>query len=172
MNLTSISDRVTGKAQYHTRVATAIMRDYPLFGVGGWGYRHYSMAYLAREKAENTAQTVGGANVHNDYLQFLAERGAVGFLLILYGFYLLSKPMLQTWNQLIRVENARARSGMGASSLAVFSVSGPVFWIFLGSIAVLIHAFGDCPLRAASVLSFLYVAQVLSMGFLPHLKED
>lgn len=171
VNLFSISDRVTGKAQYHTRVATSLMRDYPLFGVGGWGYRHFSMAYLKRENAETSVQMVGGANVHNDYLQFLAEQGAVGFLLMAFCFYWLVRPTFQTWGRLIRVENARARSGMGTSSLAVFSVCGPVFWIFLGSMAVLIHAFGDCPLRSAAVLSLLCVVQVLATGFLPHLKE-
>lgn len=47
LNLFSLSDRVSGKGQYHTSIASAIMRDYPLFGVGGWGYCHFSPVYLA-----------------------------------------------------------------------------------------------------------------------------
>ena len=172
LNAFSVSDRVTGKAQYHTRIATAIMRDHPIFGVGGWGYRHFCLDYLMREKGEKSLQTVGGANVHNDYLQFLAEHGAVGFILMALCLYLLAKPMLGDWHRLIQAETARARSGMGGSSLAVFSVASPVLWTFLGTIAVLIHAFGDCPLRAASVLALLYVSQAIALGFLPRQVED
>ena len=172
LNVFSVSDRVTGKAQYHTRIATAIMRDHPLFGVGGWGYRHFCLDYLMREKGEKSLQTVGGANVHNDYLQFLAEHGAVGFILMVLCLYLLANPMLGDWHRLVQSETARARSGMGGSSLAVFSVASPVLWTFLGTIAVLIHAFGDCPLRAASVLSLLYVSQAIVLGFLPRQVED
>lgn len=168
LNVFSVSDRVTGKGQYHTRAATDIMRTYPLFGVGGWGYRHFSRDYLRRLDDEGSLQKVGGANVHNDYLQFLVEHGAVGFILMAMCLSLLAKPGLMTWHHLVKLENARARSGMGASSLAIYSVEAPVLWIFLGSIAVLIHAFGDCPLRAASVLSLLYAVQAVSSGFLPH----
>lgn len=172
LNAFSVSDRVTGKAQYHTRIATAIMRDHPLFGVGGWGYRHFCLDYLMREKGEKSLQTLGGANVHNDYLQFLAEHGAVGFILMVLCLYLLANPMLGDWHRLAQSETARARSGMGGSSLAVFSVASPVLWTFLGTIAVLIHAFGDCPLRAASVLSLLYVSQAIVLGFLPRQVAD
>lgn len=172
LNAFTVSDRVTGKGQYHTRIATAIMREHPLFGVGGWGYRHFCVDQLRKEKGERLLQTVGGANVHNDYLQFLVEHGIVGFVLMVFCLYLLAKPVLDVWNRLIQIANVRARSGVGVASLAVFSVVPPVFWIFLGTVAVLLHAFGDCPLRAASVLSLVYVSQSVSMGFLPRLEDE
>ena len=37
---------------------------------------------------------------------------------------------------------------------------------------ILSEAFGDCPLRAASVLSLLYVSQAIVLGFLPRQVED
>ena len=166
LNAFSVSDRVTGKGGYHTRVATAVMRDYPLFGVGGWGYRHFSMGYLAREGSEKFLQVSGGANVHNDYLQFLAEHGVVGFGLMVLCLGLLLKPVYQVWSRLSKLAYGRARSNMAGSSLTVFSIPAPVLWSFLGFVAVLVHAFGDCPLRAASVLILLYVVPAIAQGFL------
>ena len=93
---TSVADRVTGKAQYHSRVATDIFKDYPLFGVGGWGYKHFCLEYMTDEDRRQL-QVVGGVNVHNDYLQFLCEHGAVGAGLLLAIVLLLFVPIFGSW---------------------------------------------------------------------------
>lgn len=166
VNVFSVSERVTGKAQYHTRAATAIMRKYPLFGVGGWGYHHFVPTVL-NQKEVKKLQGSGGVNVHNDYLQFLAELGAVGFLFIVACVALLWRPLFLNWLNLVRRSIMAARSNMGSSSLAVFMVEAPVLWSFLGLIAVMIHAFGDCPFRSAAVLSLFFTIQAATMGFVP-----
>lgn len=166
LNMFSLSDRVSGKGQYHTRIASAIMRDYPLFGVGGWGYRHFSPVYLG-EKDRSQLQTTGGANVHNDYLQFLAELGVVGFGLIVACVCLLLAPTVRVWKGMAQAAmNAQWRS-FGSSAVILFIVAPPVLWGSLGLLAVLVHAFGDCPFRSAAVLSaFLTVIPAIA-GFLP-----
>ena len=171
LTVLSVADRVSGRAQYHSRVSSAIMRKYPLFGVGGWGYRHFSVP-LMTEAERKSLQGVGGANVHNDYLQFLVEHGLVGFGLLLACVYFLAAPAAGVWRRTVQQSIAAARSNMGVSSLAIFSVAPPVVWTFLGCCAAVIHAFGDCPLRSPAVLSLLLISLPLACGFLPREKGE
>ncbi|MCQ2392838.1 MAG: O-antigen ligase family protein [Kiritimatiellae bacterium] len=167
VNVLSTSNRVTGKGQYHTRVATAMMRDFPFFGVGGWGYKHFCLSYMTPAD-KKVLQTVGGVNVHNDYLQYLAELGMVGAGLLLTCFVLLATPWMRTWRHLTQKALAMARASMGASTLTIFVVEPPVLWTFLAIAVVAIHAFGDCPLRAPAILVSLATVMPAVCGFLPH----
>ena len=167
----AIADRVTGKGEYHTRVATAIMRDFPFFGVGGWGYRHFSHAYMTDEELRHR-QRQGGANVHNDYLQFLAEHGIVGALLIVACVWILAAQTGREWRRLVRQALASERSGMGSSTLVLFAISPAVLWSFLGCLALLVHAFGDCPLRSGAVLAVFLAILPVSYGFIPHENRE
>ena len=171
LNSFAVADRVTGKGEHHTRVATAIMRDFPLFGVGGWGYRHFGPVYRTDTDARSKSYA-GGANVHNDYLQFLVEHGLVGFGLMVACVWLLVLPTGRTWRRLTLLALEAGRSGMGASTQVVFTVQPPVLWGFLGVMAVLVHAFGDCPLRAASVLSALLAVLPATYGYMPHQTDE
>lgn len=69
------------------------------FGVGGWGYRHMVGAYMP-EKAWVLLKESGRANVHNDFMQFLAEFGVAGLGLILLAVMILFWPLLRypMWN--------------------------------------------------------------------------
>ena len=163
----AVANRVTGKGEYHTRVATAIMRDFPFFGVGGWGYRHFAPVYMKPEDKPGAGAS-GGANVHNDYLQFLVEHGLAGFSLMAACVWLLLLPTGRAWRQLTIQAIAAGRSGMGASTQVVFAVQAPIIWGVLGVAAVLVHAFGDCPLRSAAVLSHVLAVLPALFGFLPH----
>lgn len=163
-------DRTAGKGQYHTRVATKIMRDFPFFGVGGWGYRHFAHAYMTPDELQKR-QSRGGANVHNDYLQFLAEHGIVGFSLMLAFVWLLAAPSGRAWKTAAGKAIAAGRSGIGASTLVLYAVSPAVVWSFLGCLAVLVHAFSDCPLRSGAVLASLFVVIPASFGFLHHMSS-
>lgn len=162
----ALADRVSGKGQYHTRVASAVMRDFPFFGVGGWGYRHFGPVYMT-EKERRGMQRSGGANVHNDYLQFLAEHGLVGFGLLVACAWLLLRQTVQIWRQLLVAEMAAERSRMSPSSSLIFVVQPLVVWSFLGCVAVLVHAFGDCPFRSGSVMTMFFGVLAAMTGFLP-----
>ena len=163
----AVADRMTGKGEYHTRVATVIMRDFPFFGIGGWGYRHFAPIYMKPGEGRGVGAS-GGANVHNDYLQFLVEHGLVGFALMVACVWLLMLPTGRAWKTLTTQALAAGRSGMGASTQVVFAVQAPVLWGVLGVLAVLVHAFGDCPLRSAAVLSEILTVIPAIYGFLPH----
>lgn len=69
-----------GRPQY-LRAAFDIWREEPWFGVGGWGYK-YLVATHIPEKFWPVLDKRGWANVHCDFLQFLAEFGVVGFGLL------------------------------------------------------------------------------------------
>lgn len=166
----ALADRVSGKGQYHTRVATSIMRDFPLYGVGGWGYRHFCYSYMS-EKELCSPQLVGGANVHNDYLQYLAEHGLVGMGLLVASLVLLALPWWSTWRRLVKAAMVAARSSMGASTLVIFVVEPPVLWTLFALVGVGIHAFGDCPLRVPAVLVTMFTLLPAVCGFLPHNKK-
>ena len=171
LNTFAVADRVTGKGEQHTRVATTIMRDFPFFGVGGWGYRHFAPVYRP-ESANPGPGATGGANVHNDYLQFLVEHGLFGFALMVACVWLLVLPTGRLWRQLTIQAIAAGRSGMGASTQVVFTVHPPVLWGFLGVFCVLVHAFGDCPLRSPAVLSCILAILPATFGFMPHVELE
>ena len=166
-----VLDRVTGKGQYHARVATEIWKDNCLFGVGGWGYRHFCMQYMTDRELRNM-QTVGGVNVHNDYLQFLAEHGAVGVALLAAVLVLLLWPMGRMWRALMDSVRFVPAKQQPPRPVHLFVIPAPVFCIVATAAATAIHAFGDCPMRSPAVLSLFFVSIACIDGFLPRLRED
>ena len=170
LNFFNVADRVSGKGQYHSRVAAAIMRDQPLFGVGGWGYRHFCISYMD-EKELRHLQIEGGANVHNDYLQFLAEHGFVGVGLLVACVGFLAVPIVGLCRKEAQRLSALARSRRERQPPVAFNLSPSVIWTFLGCVAVLVHAFGDCPLRSGAVVAAFLVAIPSVEGFLPVFKQ-
>lgn len=65
-----------GRPRY-ARAAVAVWLEQPWFGVGGWGFKYRVADYIPPE-AWKGLMTDGRANVHVDFLQFLAEFGVVG----------------------------------------------------------------------------------------------
>ena len=171
LDVFNVVDRLSGKGQYHTRVASAIMRDFPVFGVGGWGYRHFCIPYMEDHELSQLQKT-GGANVHNDYLQFLAEHGIVGFCLLMACALLLIAPIARIWQHWARTTSYMARSNMSPQPSAAFSFPPPVFWTVMGCLAVLVHAFGDCPLRAGAVLAVFLSSIPAVEGHLPYIRPE
>lgn len=167
-----VLDRMTGKTEYHTRVASELLSDYPAFGCGGWGY-----AYLSPEKIPAvTGKAVryfgaGSANVHNDYLQFLCEHGFLGFSLLLAIVVLAVLPAAKRWKRLAVVAQFSKHTGLPwPKGFFCFPPMGIA--IYTSALATLIHAFGDCPLRSPAVLSLFFVQLVLVDGYLPRSTES
>ena len=170
LNTTAVLDRVTGKGQYHVRVATEIWKKHPIFGVGGWGYKHYCLQYMT-DKELRQVQIVGGANVHNDYLQFLAEHGVVGFGLLVAIILMIVWPIGRIWKDLISAYRFTPPKEQPPQPMQIFVVPAPVFCIVMATVATLIHAFGDCVLRSPAILSLFIVSLASIDGFLPKIKK-
>lgn len=167
-----VLNRMTGKTEYHTRVASELLADYPLFGCGGWGY-----AYLSPEKIPAvTGKPVrhfgaGSANVHNDYMQFLCEHGILGFTLLLAIVVAAVLPAAKCWKRLAVVAQFSKHTGLPwPKGFFCFPPMGVA--IYVSALATLIHAFGDCPLRSPAVLSLFFVQLVLVDGYLPRSSES
>lgn len=172
LNISVVADRVAGGTeQVHSKAVSAVMRNHPLFGVGGWGYRHFSKVYLERKDAK-ALNGAGSANVHNDFLQFIAEHGMVGFALMAACVWMLFSPVFNAWRKIVRTSIAVARSNMGVSSLAVFLVAPTILWSLLGCVALMVHAFGDCPLRSPAILTLFFTLLAALAGYLPHFRDE
>ncbi len=174
LNADEVLTRVTGKGQYHARVATEIWKDNFLFGCGGWGYKHFCIPKMTPQERKRI-QAVGGINVHNDYLQFLAEHGFVGFGLMVASVLLLLAPVFAAWKRLYRDIRFAKASDLPARPVALFVLPAPAFCILMTTLATFIHGFGDCPLRSAAVLVLFYVSIASLPGFLPkdaHSQEE
>ena len=127
----AVSERVFDRIGCHRRVAIELWKDNKLFGCGGWGYMHLCTTKMTAGELKKREMR-GGAFVHNDYLQFLCEHGAVGFGLMAVLVLALLGPF---WD------------GCRCSPGGVFAV--------LGVLAVLLQALWDCPLRCPAVLMTL-----------------
>ena len=165
VNTVEALDRISGKGQYHARVAGEIFKDYPVFGVGGWGYRHFCMQYMSDEDLKNI-QVVGGINVHNDSLQFLCEHGAVGFLSLFSILVILLVPVFKAWYALYRAARFTKKGNAPPKPLFLYSLPSGTFWVLVGNACVIVHTFADCPLRSAAVLSAFFVSLACAPGFL------
>ncbi len=169
LNTHVVLDRVTGKGQYHVRVATEIWKDNFLFGCGGWGYKHFCIPKMTEAELRKI-QAVGGINVHNDYLQFLAEHGLVGFGCLVAIVVFLLWPLGRVWRALMSAVRFTPPKEQPAKPYAIFVLPAPVFCILMTALATFVHGFGDCPLRSPAVLTLFFVSLAAIDGFLPRLK--
>ena len=170
LGTTEVLDRVTGKGQYHSRVATALWKEHLLFGCGGWGYRHLHLGLLTPEERREL-QLVGGANVHNDHLQFLAEHGLVGFGLMLALVALLLAPVCRGWKLMVKDLRFKKGKDLPPKPVQLFVLPAPAFLVLTGVVATAVHAFGDCPLRSPAVLTLFFVELAALPGFMPKLSD-
>ena len=176
ISVDAVVERVTGVGYYHARIAREIYQDHPAFGVGGWGYPHYQLQYMSPDEMKRM-QIQGGANVHNDSLQFLAEHGYVGFGLIVACALMLVLPL---WISIVQLEiNARKISKKDVdrnspSSNWFYCIPVPLIAVLIGTFATLCHSLGDLPFRAPSVLTIWVLALACVPGWIPmlHKKHD
>ena len=168
IDMDAVVDRVSGREYYHARVAKAIWGDYPVFGVGGWGYPSYVRAYVTPEEEKKGLQIIGGANVHNDSLQFLAEQGVVGFGLMVVFALLLFGTM--AWQALAFCHAKRfVERSIGKKTLTkrFYLIPPPVVAAWAGTTATVCHSFGDLPFRSPAVLVVWLLALVCATGWIP-----
>ncbi len=163
-------DRVTGKHEYQSRIAMELVKKYPVFGCGGWGYKHLSLNLMQKEDMKGL-QAIGSANVHNDYLQFLCEHGVIGLGCLVGIFFCLIVPIFHEWGRLYRSARFLSPDNSPSSPRAIYCFPPGAFWILVGSFAVAFHAVADAPLRSGAVLSLFFVALACADGYLPHQSE-
>ena len=163
-------DRVTGKNEHHSRVAMELFKKYPIFGCGGWGYKHLYLNQLKEELKSPLA--TGAANVHNDYLQFLCEHGVVGLGCLVGISFCLLVPIFRDWGRLYRAARFLSPENAPSSPRAIYCLPPGVFWTLIGCFAMAFHAVADAPLRSGATLSLFFVALACADGYLPHQLES
>lgn len=168
----AVADRITGRTDYHPKVAIEIFMEHPLFGCGGWGYMHFSPPKVPKKFARNYkySWSTGGANVHNDYLQFLCEHGAIGFGLLVTIVVLLAIPIVKTWRGMARVIRFSPPRGLPSPKNFFVFPAGAIA-VLVSATGTLIHAFGDCPLRSPAILTLFFVQLAAIDGFLPRIVD-
>ena len=171
LSIDAMLDRAAGKGQYHVRVATAIWLDNIFFGCGGWGYKHFCVPEMTDEEFLQM-QKVGGINVHNDFLQFLAEHGLVGFGLMVAMVIMLLSPIVRTWRKLVTAAAFSKGAKRPPRPIAIFALPASTFCILAALAATLLHSLADCPLRSPAVLALFFVALAAAEGFMPKLKTN
>ncbi len=165
----AVVDRVSGTGLYHKRVAQAIFWDHPLFGVGGWGYPHYQVQYLSPEEIKRM-QIDGGANVHNDTLQFLAEQGAIGYALIILCVVLLVVPVLWRAWLVCRVKITDSE-GNPCKAGQFYRFPIPLVGVVIGTGATICHSLGDLPFRDPAVMLVWVLAWACVPGWIPNIRK-
>lgn len=167
----AVFERVSGRGQYHARVALEIFNEHRLFGVGGWGYPHFAIASMTPEERK-AMQIQGGANVHNDTLQFLAEQGAVGFgLMVLCALTLIVPLVVQS----VRTTRALTSTGLDAipaKPVWLYHLPPEVVAVFVGTAATVCHSLGDLPFRSPAILTVWLLSFVCADGFLPAVRSS
>lgn len=167
----AVFDRVSGRGYYHARVAKEIFRDHRVFGVGGWGYPHYLLQYLTPEETK-IMQIKGGANVHNDSLQFLAEQGAVGYGLMVLCVLVLVVPIVWQAVKVCRKLAATKEPDMKAAKpVWLYRLPPELIAVFVGTAATVCHSLGDLPFRSPAVLIVWVLSFVCASGFLPAVRK-
>lgn len=163
-------NRLTGKGQYHSRVATEIWLDNFLFGCGGWGYKHFSLEKMTESELRGFWPG-GAANVHNDSLQFLCEHGLVGFGCLAAAVVLLLWPVARVWKRLAgALRFARPKEPLPKPT-ALFAFPAPALFVLLTALSTFVHSFCDCPLRSPAVLSLFFISLAAVDGFLPRMRR-
>lgn len=167
----AVLDRVTSKRDANVPAAIKIWRDHPVFGCGGWGFRHFYVSKMTERARKLFIKYPdwhsGSANVHNDYIQALAEHGCVGLTLLALAVTFLLLPVVKSWKYLYQVVRFAKTSKLPAKPIILFVLPASAFAILAGAVAVAVHAFGDCPLRSPAILTLLIVSLASIPGFLP-----
>lgn len=132
----NVYNEISGRF-FQIESAYKLWQDHPLYGVGGWGYRYLGSHYMPKEEWVKMLGK-GKANVHNDWMQFGAEFGLIGFGLLLGVFLPRMKAIF--------------------SSVFKHPENGASIWadplricVFYGLVMVVLDSQFDIPLRSPAV---------------------
>jgi O-antigen ligase len=118
------------------KAALRIWKDHKIWGTGGWGFAHLLPQYADEAYVQDgQLESLGMANVHNDFLQFLAEFGLAGVSLLLGAWGVLAARFIRGW---------RAVRGRPVSAIYLFSTAGLLL--------VGLHSLIDLPFRNPAIL--------------------
>lgn len=161
----SFYEDTIGARFFQYRSAWDMTKDHPLFGVGGWGYRHFVHAYVTPAELDGMLQGKGMANVHNDALQFMAEHGLIGFGLMLAAVAMLLKPiLLGVWRLLTTPQVVDWDNPYCPPLLRVPAV---IYAVLLGCFATVIHSLIDLPFRSPAIVITWCLCLACAPAFLP-----
>ena len=113
-------------------------------------------------------QVVGGVNVHNDTMQFLAEQGVLGFGLMVLCAWTLVIPLLVAMFK--RYRESRASRQPVPWPRWVYCHSPVCIVALVGPIATVVHSFADLPFRDPAVLLVWALSFVCALGYVPNPK--
>jgi O-antigen ligase len=130
--------------------ALTIWRDNPIYGVGGWGFRHFVPLVLTPEQYKKLF--VGAANVHNDSVNFLVEHGIVGTALLVLAGVTLLVPLLR-----------RVSPPPHGHLFPMHGSAGLFRWFVLCALGlVLCHSLIDLPFRCPAVIQAVLLSLALA----------
>ena len=168
LNTNEVLKRVTGKNDALARQGIELWKEYPVFGCGGWGFLHLQVTAANEDDLrKGFVGSTGGINVHNDYIQFMAEHGIVGFACLVAMVGMLLIPVSRAWRTLAKAARFAPKGKAPPSPRALFALPAGAFCVLATAAATLIHAFGDCPLRSPAVLILFFTELAALEGFLP-----
>jgi len=175
VDATAVLDRTSGKYDSGPRIAGAIWREHKLFGVGGWGYKHFARDKMTDEEKSNNEYDwgrLGARNVHNDLLQFLVEHGLAGVGLLIAIVVALLWPTCVAWKHLASIARFAAPADRPPRPTRLFAMPAGAFCILAAALATFLHSFGDCPLRSPAVLTLFFASLASVEAFIPKLDES
>ncbi len=143
---------------YQVPMAYKMWADYPAFGVGAWGYQQFISQYLPRENWR-FARGVGQANVHNDFVQYLAEHGAVGAGALLVIVCALLFACIKPLFQYQAPEYTRKSFFFRLPFVSLFTLAAAIFMI-LDSII-------DIPFRSPPCIAVWCIGLLCASSFTP-----
>ena len=168
IQLEVLYDDVANGRMYQYQSAWEMAKDHPLFGVGGWGYRHFVQFYVTPERLEIMVNASGQANVHNDTLQFLAEHGLVGFGLMLAAVGVLLTPILRGVRKILTTP--AVVDWDNPYRPALLRVPAMIYAILFGTLATVIHSMIDLPFRSPAILITWSLCLACAPAFFPRAK--
>jgi O-antigen ligase len=125
-----------------TRRTYAIFDDYKLFGIGAGNFQHVYPTYQSAQD-----KNVCIKHAHNDWVQFLAETGAAGALLLVLGCIIYLYRTIKLWRKrqdplavCMGVAPLAALSAMAIHSYFDFNLHIPANMLMLTAIAAVGHS--------------------------------
>lgn len=127
---------------YYWRYALEIFREQP--GIGrGQGTYMLSAQSLSRRDAENDPLAFPGGVVthaHNEYLETLADLGAVGLLLFLASIVLTIRAVLAAWHRESSIPHRLTLAGLTAAWICILLESGTDVALRMPGLPVIFYA--------------------------------